>query len=150
MRVRSTVQTRVDAYGAKDSLVVGAYGTNMGESKPGRKPRVSNEEVVAVFEAAETPVLRTRDVAEELPIGHRAVLNRLNALRERGTLEKMEVDPRGRVWWLADADRARERDHFKSFGKYADTNIGETAEAVGERFDRDLRERREERSDADR
>ena len=57
------------------------------------------------------------------------------------------------VWWLDDEEESgldRERDYLKSFGKYAGTNVAETAAAVGERFDRDLRERRGRRMGGDR
>ena len=68
--------------------------------KPGRKPRVTDEEILQLFRDADPPVLTASALAEELPIGHRGVLNRLNTLWDRGTLDRMDVGPRGRVWWL--------------------------------------------------
>lgn len=66
----------------------------------GRRPLVSDGEILAVFEAADEPVLTTANVADQLAIGHRATLNRLDALRDDGLLESKAVGS-GRVWWLA-------------------------------------------------
>src|SRR5699024_9163834 len=68
--------------------------------KPGRKPRVTDDEILQLFKDADPPVLTTSALADELPIGHRALLNRLNTLWDRETLDRMDVAPRGRVWWL--------------------------------------------------
>lgn len=117
-----------------------------GEHSVGRNPRVTDEEILDVFRAAETPVLTTTMAADELPIGRRAVLNRLESLRERGALNRMEVGPRGQVWWIPDEDETDEPAYLKSFGKYEGTNIAESVEAVSERLDRDMRERRDDLS----
>lgn len=114
------------------------------ESSVGRKPRVSDEEIIEVFRVAEIPVLTTTMAADELPIGKRALLNRLSNLEEEGKLESMEVGPRGKVWWVPEEPETDEKDYLKSFGKYEGTDIAESVEAVGERFDRDIREGRDE------
>ncbi|ADB63592.1 hypothetical protein Htur_4828 (plasmid) [Haloterrigena turkmenica DSM 5511] len=115
-----------------------------GENSVGRKPRVTDEEIIDVFQSAETPVLTTTMAADKLPIGKRGLLNRLKSLEEEGLLESMEVGPRGRVWWVPEGVETDETDYLKSFGKYEGTNIAESVEAVGERFDRDMREDRDE------
>lgn len=115
-----------------------------GESSVGRKPRVTDEEIIEVFRVAKTPVLTTTMAADELPIGKRALLNRLTDLEEEGKLESMDVGPRGKVWWAPEDAEEDEKDYLKSFGKYEDTNIAESVEAVGERFDQDVRESRDE------
>lgn len=117
----------------------------MSESRPGRNPRVSDEEIIEVFQNAKTPVLTTSMAAEEVSIGKRALLNRLNDLEERNILNRMDVGARGQVWWLSDAYKAEQRpDYLKSFGKYADTDVGETVRAVGTELDEDFQERQEE------
>ena len=73
------------------------------ESSPaGRKPRVKDEDITGVFWNADTPVLSTSDVADELPITKRATFDRLSKLEEAGTLGS-ELFPAGgsevRVWW---------------------------------------------------
>lgn len=117
-----------------------------GESPVGRKPRVTDDEIIDVFQRAETPVLTTTMAADELPIGNRGLLDRLKRLEADGRLEGMDVGPRGRVWWVPDEAEADEPDYLKSFGKYEGTNIAESVDAVGERFDRDMREGRDELS----
>lgn len=69
-------------------------------TRPGRTPRVTDEEVLAVFADATDPVLTTTEVAAQVPIGKRAVLNRLNALHDQGRVRRKAVGPRGQVWWV--------------------------------------------------
>lgn len=117
-----------------------------GENSVGRKPRVSDEDILNVFRAAETPVLTTTMAADELPIGKRGLLNRLDNLEEEGLIESMDVGPRGRVWWVPEEAETDERDYLRSFGKYEGTNIAESVEAVSDRLDRDMREHRDDLS----
>ncbi|WP_336002089.1 hypothetical protein [Halorientalis halophila] len=63
---------------------------------PAQKAR--DENILGVFEATADPVLTTSEVAEELPIGKRATLNRLEDLVDRGELDSKDVGV-GRVWW---------------------------------------------------
>ena len=71
----------------------------MGSDGPGRKPTVSDEEILAVFEKAEDPVLMADEVAESLPIGRRAVYNRLRSLKDQGVLRSKKTGARSTVWW---------------------------------------------------
>ena len=73
----------------------------MGSDGPGRKPTVSDEEILAVFVNAEDPVLMADEVAESLPIGRRAVYNRLRSLEEQGTLKSKKTGARSIVWWYS-------------------------------------------------
>lgn len=66
---------------------------------PGRKPRVSDEEILAVFREAEDPVLIASEVAEHLPIGRRGVYDRLEKLEDRGAVTSKKVGGRATVWW---------------------------------------------------
>jgi predicted ArsR family transcriptional regulator len=66
---------------------------------PGRKPRVLDEEILAVFREAEDPVLIASEVAEHLPIGRRGVYDRLEKLEERGAVTSKKVGGRATVWW---------------------------------------------------
>ena len=65
---------------------------------PAQKAR--DENILGVFEASDDPVLTTSEVAEELPIGKRATLNRLEDLVDRDELDSKDVGV-GRVWWRA-------------------------------------------------
>jgi len=67
----------------------------------GRPPRVSDDEIIAVFRESQDPVLIASEVAAELPIGRRGVYKRLEQLAEDGELERKKIGGRGTVWWLA-------------------------------------------------
>lgn len=71
----------------------------MGSDGPGRKPTVSDEEILTVFVNAEDPVLMADEVAESLPIGRRAVYNRLRSLEDQGVLQSKKAGARSTVWW---------------------------------------------------
>lgn len=114
---------------------------------PGRRPSVPDGAILAVFGAADEPVLSTAEVAEELPIGRRATLDRLTALAEDGRLERKSVGPRGLVWWLADDDTNDDgfaADPFLSAPTYASGRSGVSAavddalaEAIADETDAD-------------
>jgi hypothetical protein len=70
------------------------------DRKPGPNPRVTDDEILQIFRDTETPVVTVSSVEERLPVGHRNLLNRLNALWDQDVLNRMDVGPRGRVWWL--------------------------------------------------
>lgn len=69
------------------------------ESTPGRTPRVSDQDILAVFREASEPVLSTRDVADALPIKRRATHDRLNDLVETGGLARKRIG-KSTVYWL--------------------------------------------------
>jgi predicted ArsR family transcriptional regulator len=66
------------------------------------EPEVSDKELLNVFRESEKPVLTATQVAGEVSIGRKAVLERLRGLKERGVLERMEVGARAVVWWPVD------------------------------------------------
>lgn len=66
----------------------------------GRPPRVSDDEILAVFRESQDPVLIASEVAAELPIGRRGVYKRLEQLAEEGELGRKKIGGRGTVWWL--------------------------------------------------
>lgn len=71
-------------------------------NKGGRKPRVTNEDLLDVFRSTSDPVLSTAEVADAVPIKRRGTLNRLQALEEDGDLESKQIGGRNTVWWLVD------------------------------------------------
>lgn len=71
-----------------------------GSDGPGRKPRVSDEELLAIFRDSDDPVLIAKEVAENVAIGRRAVYDRLGKLEEQGLLESKKLGGRTTVWWL--------------------------------------------------
>ena len=68
----------------------------------GRKPRVSDRDLLDVFRSTADPVLSTAEVADAAPIKRRGVLNRLRDLEEDGELESKQIGGRNTVWWLVD------------------------------------------------
>lgn len=73
-----------------------------GSGKPGPDPSVTDEEILALFEASEDPVLSTKEVTEQVSLKRRSVYDRLIALAEAGELEQKEIGGRNTVWWLAE------------------------------------------------
>lgn len=72
------------------------------DAKPGRKPRVSDEEILQLFREADDPVLSTAEVTEQLPIKRSATYKRLTALQDEGQLTGKEIGGRNTVWWVPD------------------------------------------------
>lgn len=63
---------------------------------------VTDEELLEVFRESGNPVLTATQVAGEVSIGRKAVLERLRDLEDEGRVERMEVGARAVVWWAAD------------------------------------------------
>jgi predicted ArsR family transcriptional regulator len=81
-------------------------------NKGGRKPRVTDEDLLDVFRTTSDPVLSTAEVADAVPIKRRGTLNRLQSLEDDGDLESKQIGGRNTVWWLLeeqDVPRAEER-----------------------------------------
>lgn len=66
---------------------------------PGRRPEVTDEEILAVFKSSSEPVLTTSEVAAEFDITHRGLRNRLENLEEEDKLRSKKVGARAIVWW---------------------------------------------------
>jgi len=68
----------------------------------GRKPRVTDDDLLDVFRATADPVLSTAEVADAVPIKRRGTLNRLRDLEDGGRLDSKQIGGRNTVWWLLD------------------------------------------------
>jgi predicted HTH transcriptional regulator len=68
------------------------------EPTPGRKPRVSDEEILEIFQVVDEPVLTVGEIAERLPIGRRGLHDRLKNLEEDGVLSS-KLAGQTMVWW---------------------------------------------------
>lgn len=70
---------------------------------PGRKPRVTDEELMETLEGMTgtnaNPVVTTEEVAEVLPLAHDSVYDRLSRFYDEGKVHKKKVGARGLVWW---------------------------------------------------
>jgi biotin operon repressor len=71
-------------------------------ARGGRKPRVTDEDILALFDETTDPVLSTAEIADALPIGRRGVLDRLHNLNDDGKLEHKNIGGRNIVWWRTD------------------------------------------------
>ena len=78
--------------------VVAIFGGVDEESTPGRKRRVSDSEILEIFQATNEPVLTVGDVAEQLPIGQRGLHDRLKSL-EKEDLLSSKLAGQTTVWW---------------------------------------------------
>jgi len=70
--------------------------------QPGRKPTVSDGEILEIFTEASDPVLTTAEVTEEIDISQRGTFERLDSLAENGMLQMKKVGAQGAVWWLSE------------------------------------------------
>ena len=66
---------------------------------PGRPPRITDDEIIAVFRSSSDPVLTTKEIASHFDITHRGVRDRLEKLNDQGRLKSKKVGARAKVWW---------------------------------------------------
>ena len=66
---------------------------------PGRKPTVSDNEILEVFRQTSDPVLTTSEVAEQIDLGRRGTFDRLDRLAKEGEIKMKKVGESGAVWW---------------------------------------------------
>ena len=76
----------------------------------GRKLRVTDSDLLAVFENSADPVLSTAEVADAVAIKRRGTLNRLRRLEDDGELASKQIGGRNTVWWLLDSGEKTEGD----------------------------------------
>lgn len=107
-------------------------------SKPGRKPRVSDDEILTVFRHSNDPVLKTREIVEQVSIGRRTLHDRLTRLEEENRLQSKKIGAKGKVWWLSTDDSLPPGGDFSAF---IDAGLGMTIE--------DLRTMRKEAAEGD-
>lgn len=117
--------------------------------------KVSDERILDAMRENPAPVVTATELADVLPIGRRAVRERLLAFEERGLVGRKEAGARAVVWWVTDSptparDAESLADRLGGFGMLAGEAGDEFADAVAharEEMNEDLEER-EERTDA--
>ena len=67
--------------------------------------KVTDQDVLKVFDYADEPVLTASEVATELPITREAVGRRLNRMREEGLVERKQTGASSIAWWAELAPR---------------------------------------------
>lgn len=70
--------------------------------------KVSDQDVLKVFDAAEAPFLTAGEIADTLPITRSAVNYRLNKMREKGLVDRKETGSRAVGWWAKVAPQLSE------------------------------------------
>jgi len=70
--------------------------------------KVSEQDILKVFDAVEAPVLTASDLAEELPLTRQGANYRLNQMHEKGLVDRKETGARAVVWWATVAPRLSE------------------------------------------
>lgn len=66
---------------------------------PGRDPTITDDEILDVFRSSSDPVFTAAELASELPIGRRGILDRLKDLEADGILKSKKVGGRSKIWW---------------------------------------------------
>jgi DNA-binding Lrp family transcriptional regulator len=66
--------------------------------------KVTDADLIEAIERTGEPVVTAGELADELPIGRRAVRERLADLQDRGLVDRKDVGARAVVWWLVDTE----------------------------------------------
>jgi predicted transcriptional regulator len=105
--------------------------------------KLTDDDVLAYFDDTPRPFVTTSELAEQFGVDQSTAYRRLQGLAGSGRLNKEKVSANAVVWWeeTSGVDWERDRDYLKSFGKYADTNIGEAVEQVHEELGEGFEER---------
>lgn len=67
--------------------------------------KVTDQDVLKMFDDADAPVLTAAEIADELPLSGSAVNSRLNRMREDGLVDRKETGARAVAWWATVAPR---------------------------------------------
>jgi DNA-binding MarR family transcriptional regulator len=72
---------------------------------PGRKPTVSDTEILRIFVVNPDPVFLASELTDELDMSRQGIHNRLDELEERGYLNSKTAGGR-RMFWVTQEGRA--------------------------------------------
>jgi hypothetical protein len=67
--------------------------------------KVTDQDVLKMFDYADAPVLTAAEVADELSLSASAVNSRLNRMREDGLVDRKQTGARAVAWWATVAPR---------------------------------------------
>lgn len=68
-------------------------------SGPGRKPSITDDKILVVFQTSPDPFLTTKEVSDQLELGRRGTYDRLTNLADDGRLKRKKVGESAVVWW---------------------------------------------------
>lgn len=69
------------------------------------RTKITDQDVLKVFDNADEPVLTASEIAEALPVTRQAVNYRLKQMQEKGLVDRKESGARAVVWWATVAPR---------------------------------------------
>ena len=72
---------------------------------PGRKPTVSDEDILKEIALAPDPIVTAVEIAEDIEMTQQGAHSRLESLEEQSFVRSKKVGSRARVWWLTDLGR---------------------------------------------
>ena len=61
--------------------------------------KVTDQDVLKVFDFTDEPFLTSGEIAEQLPVSRAAINNRLNRMQEAGLVDRKETGARSAGWW---------------------------------------------------
>jgi len=73
--------------------------------KPGRKPTVSDAEILRKIAAFPDPVITSVELADAIDMTQQGAYSRLESLESEGFVRSKKVGSRARVWWITDRGR---------------------------------------------
>lgn len=76
----------------------------MTNDRPGPDPRMTDDELLSIFDWYDEPALTTKMVTKKTPFTERGTRRRLDQLEAEGRVDSMRVGRNAKVWWRADRD----------------------------------------------
>ena len=67
--------------------------------------KVTEQDILKVFDATDDPFLTTSEIADELPLSRQAIHHRLTQMHEKDLVDKKKTGARGAGWWATVAPR---------------------------------------------
>ena len=77
--------------------------------RPGPDPSVSDEQILELFSESVDPVLTATEIADQVDMSRRYVLNRLKDLEASNQICSKKVGGRSTVWWLPGGTSTEDR-----------------------------------------
>ncbi|MFU8869699.1 hypothetical protein [Natronococcus sp.] len=107
-------------------------------------PTVSDEEILEAMDRIPGPVTTAAELADVLPIGRRAIRERLKDFEKRGLVARKKVGGRAVVWWVSSDETEDDTPDFRAgYGVLAETDFADAVDEVSDELDRDFRESEE-------
>lgn len=102
--------------------------------------KVTDQDVLKAFDAADAPVLTANELAGELSLSRSAMNHRLNRMRENGLVDCKETGARAIAWWRVENKTTAEplRELVGMFDEDEADRFQERTQEVRDQFDREI------------